>query len=72
MSLVNMVTLKSAGFSWSAAQTSPRGTGAAHARAHPFFAHALHCSDGNTPLTYATQYKKADVAAYLRSIGAPQ
>ncbi len=33
--------------------------------------HSLRCSDG-TPLQNAIKYNKADVAAYLRSIGAPQ
>ncbi len=72
MSLLIMVTLKSAGFSWSAAQSSLRGRGAAHARALPSFAHTLHCSDGRTALKVAIVNSKADVAAYLRSIGAPQ
>jgi hypothetical protein len=34
--------------------------------------HSLPCSDGKTALKYAIDYNKADVAAYLRSIGAPQ
>jgi hypothetical protein len=32
----------------------------------------LHCSHGVTALKFAIDWKKADVAAYLRSIGAPQ
>ena len=53
----------------------------------PSFTHYLHCSDGKTALKYAiegnkselsnssnswTELTKADVVAYLRSIGAPQ
>jgi hypothetical protein len=35
--------------------------------------HSLRCSDGDdTALKWAIFYKKADAAAYLRSIGAPQ
>jgi hypothetical protein len=36
------------------------------------FTHSLRCSDGYTALKWAIQYKKADAAAYLRSIGAPE
>jgi hypothetical protein len=38
----------------------------------PFFTHYLPCSCGHTALKYAIDSDKADVAAYLRSIGAPQ
>jgi ankyrin repeat protein len=34
--------------------------------------HFLRCSGGNTALQKAINQKKADVVAYLRSIGAPQ
>ncbi len=34
--------------------------------------HSLRCSEGHTALQYAINNKRADVAAYLRSIGAPQ
>jgi hypothetical protein len=34
--------------------------------------HSLPCSDGETALKNAIDQNKADVAAYLRSIGAPQ
>jgi hypothetical protein len=34
--------------------------------------HSLRCSDGKTALKNAIDENKADVAAYLRSIGAPQ
>jgi hypothetical protein len=34
--------------------------------------HSLRCSNGETALKYAIDRNKADVAAYLRSIGAPQ
>jgi hypothetical protein len=34
--------------------------------------HSLRCSNGNAALKYAIHCNKADVAAYLRSIGAPQ
>ncbi len=33
-------------------------------------AHSLRCSDGYTALKIAIKYNKADVVAYLRSIGA--
>jgi hypothetical protein len=67
-----MVTLKSAVFSCSAAQSSLRGRGAAHARALPSFAHTLHCRLGGTALQLAIDNFNDDVAAYLRSIGARQ
>jgi hypothetical protein len=36
-------------------------------------AHSLRCSDGrNTALKYAILNNRVDVAAYLRSIGAPE
>jgi hypothetical protein len=35
-------------------------------------AHSLRCSDGCTALKWAIDYNKADAAAYLRSIGAPE
>jgi hypothetical protein len=35
-------------------------------------AHSLRCSDGLTALKHAIVRKKADVIAYLRSIGAPE
>jgi hypothetical protein len=38
----------------------------------PSFTHYLPCSWGNTALKYAIDFNKADVAAYLRSIGAPE
>jgi hypothetical protein len=41
----------------------------------PSFTHYLPCSDGNTALKWAIDSQnsnKADVIAYLRSIGAPQ
>jgi hypothetical protein len=34
--------------------------------------HSLRCSDGETALKYAIANSKADAAAYLRSIGAPE
>jgi hypothetical protein len=34
--------------------------------------HTLRCSDGYTALKYAISINKADAAAYLRSIGAPE
>jgi hypothetical protein len=34
--------------------------------------HSLRCSDGKTALKLAIQQNKADAAAYLRSIGAPE
>ncbi len=34
--------------------------------------HSLRCSDGKTALKYAIEENKADVVAYLRSIGAPE
>jgi hypothetical protein len=34
--------------------------------------HSLRCSNGWTALKYAIDFMQADVAAYLRSIGAPQ
>ena len=34
--------------------------------------HSLRCSGGNTALKLAIHYDKADAAAYLRSIGAPE
>ena len=34
--------------------------------------HSLRCSSGWTALKYAIEQKKADVVAYLRSIGAPE
>jgi hypothetical protein len=34
--------------------------------------HSLRCSYGYTALGYAIQFNKADAAAYLRSIGAPE
>jgi hypothetical protein len=34
--------------------------------------HTLRCSDGDTALKWAIQQNKADAAAYLRSIGAPE
>jgi hypothetical protein len=34
--------------------------------------HSLRCSSGKTALKYAIELNKADVAAYLRSIGAPE
>jgi ankyrin repeat protein len=38
---------------------------------HHFSFHYLPCSDGKTALALAMQEGKADVAEYLRSIGAP-
>jgi hypothetical protein len=38
----------------------------------PFFAHYLPCSNDHTALKLAIDGNKADVAAYLRSIGAPE
>jgi hypothetical protein len=38
----------------------------------PSFTHYLPCSDGETALQAAIDFNKADVAAYLRSIGAPE
>jgi hypothetical protein len=38
----------------------------------PSFTHYLPCSDGWTALKLAIGFKKADVIAYLRSIGAPE
>jgi hypothetical protein len=38
----------------------------------PSFTHYLPCSFGITALKYAINFNKADVAAYLRSIGAPE
>ncbi len=40
----------------------------------PLFTHDLPCSDGKTALTYSmwNNDRKNDVAAYLRSIGAPE
>jgi hypothetical protein len=34
--------------------------------------HSLRCSDGDTALKWAIDWNKADAAAYLRSIGAPE
>ena len=34
--------------------------------------HSLRCSQGTSALKYAIDWKRADVAAYLRSIGAPE
>jgi hypothetical protein len=34
--------------------------------------HSLRCSSGRTALKFAIGCNKADAAAYLRSIGAPQ
>jgi hypothetical protein len=34
--------------------------------------HSLRCSQGKTALNFAIQGNKADVVAYLRSIGAPE
>jgi hypothetical protein len=36
------------------------------------FTHYLPCSFGNTALKFAIDKNKADVIAYLRSIGAPE
>ena len=38
----------------------------------PSFTHYLPCSIGSTALKYAITFNKADVIAYLRSIGAPK
>jgi len=38
----------------------------------PSFTKYLPCSGGNTALKLAIKYNKADVAAYLRIIGAPE
>jgi hypothetical protein len=38
----------------------------------PSFTHYLPCSWGHTALKYAIMGNKADVIAYLRSIGAPE
>ena len=38
----------------------------------PSFTLYLPCSFGDTPLILAIGYNRLDVAAYLRSIGAPQ
>jgi hypothetical protein len=38
----------------------------------PSFTHYLPCSDGETALKFAIDNNKADVIAYLRSIGAPE
>jgi ankyrin repeat protein len=38
----------------------------------PSFTHYLPSSNGNTALKFAIDNNKAEVAAYLRSIGAPQ
>jgi ankyrin repeat protein len=38
----------------------------------PSFTHYVPCSCGDTALYYAIKRKKADVAAYLRSIRTPQ
>ena len=37
-----------------------------------FATHALRCRDGDTPLQWAINNNASDVAAYLRSVGAPQ
>jgi ankyrin repeat protein len=38
----------------------------------PSFTHYLPCSFGSTALNFAIDQNKADVAAYLSSIGAPE
>ena len=38
----------------------------------PSFTHYLPCSGGDTALKCAIDWSKADVATYLRSIGAPE
>ncbi len=38
----------------------------------PFASHALSCSDGETALKWAMNENKADVVAFLRSVGAPK
>jgi hypothetical protein len=37
-----------------------------------FATHAPPCSHGSTPLQYAVFYKRHDVVAFLRSVGAPE
>jgi hypothetical protein len=71
--LLQKAALKCADF-WSRRKlTSPRGTGAAAARAaRAFESQPPNCSDGTTPLKYAIDSGKSDVVAYLRSIGAPE
>jgi hypothetical protein len=38
----------------------------------PFATHAPSCSQGRTALKYAMSHNKADVIAFLRSIGTPE
>ena len=38
----------------------------------PFATHAPSCSDGRTALKNAMERYKADVIAFLRSVGAPE
>ena len=38
----------------------------------PFATHAPSCSRGKTALKYAMRENKADVIAFLRSVGAPE
>jgi hypothetical protein len=59
---------------WSSRKlTSLRGTGASALPGPPLtiFSHYLPCSLGKTALELAIVNNKTDVAAYLRSIGAP-
>ncbi len=57
-------------------QCTPRATGAMRYRLlralmMPFAPHAPSCSDG-TALKWAVKSNKADVIAFLRSVGAPE
>ena len=69
-----MAIWKHAACWWRRKQTSPRGTGAAALSplAMQSSTHFLRCSGGDTALQDAINRNKADVVAYLRSIGAPQ
>ncbi len=66
-------TLKLVDFCSPRKLTSPRGTGAAAARAaRAFESQPPAFSNGKTPLKWAIDGNKSDVVAYLRSIGAPE
>jgi hypothetical protein len=67
-----MAALKFVVFWSSQNLTSLRGTGASALPPLTIFSHCLSCSLGKTALDLAIVNNKADVAAYLRSIGAPE
>ena len=72
ISLFNTGTLKFAVFWWSRKQTSLRGPGASAFPPLTIFHSLMPCRSGKTALALAIESNQKHVAAYLKSIGAPQ